>query len=129
MCKQLDWQVATDYVVEEELLNRNTGEQFQEMLMDARGDRFDVLLVWSLDHFIRDWDFTFYHIMVSLRSWNVQFYSYKEPFLDTAGPFADFLAPLFTWLARQESVPNTREVVEMEMEDAKGKRILRFSGL
>jgi len=127
VCEQLDWQVAIVFVVEEELFDQNTGQQFREMLLDARGDRFDVLLVWSLDHFIQDWDFTFYRMMVSLRSWNVRFYSYKEPFLDTAGPFADFLKPLFAWLARQESVPNTREVVEMELETAKGKRLPRLS--
>ena len=109
-------------------MDQNTDQLLRDMLMDARGDRFDVLLVWSLDHFIREWDFIFHRMMVSLRGWNVRFYSYKEPFLDTAGPFADFLTPLFAWMARQESIHNTRAVVEMEMEDASGKHIPRFSG-
>jgi DNA invertase Pin-like site-specific DNA recombinase len=34
----------------------------------------------------------------------VRFHSFNEPFLDTTGPFAGFLIPLFAWLAQQESI-------------------------
>ena len=64
--------------------------------------------------------------MATLQDWNVRFYSYNEPFLDTTGPFAGFLIPLFAWLARQESVRKSR-AVKLGMEKAReaGKSIGR----
>ena len=32
-------------------------------------------------------------IMAAHQDWNVRFYGYSEPFLDTTGPFAGFLIP------------------------------------
>ena len=58
--------------------------------------------------------------MAALQDWNVRFYSYNEPFRDTDGPFAGFLIPLFTWLARQESV-RKRKAVELGMDKARAK--------
>ena len=48
--------------------------------------------------------------MASLQDWNVRFFSYNEPFLDTTGPFAGFLISLFAWLARQESIRKGKAV-------------------
>ena len=64
--------------------------------------------------------------MAALQDWNVRFYSYNEPFLDTTGPFAGFLIPLFAWLARQNSVRKGKAVkLGMEKARARGKAIGR----
>jgi len=64
--------------------------------------------------------------MAALQDWNVRFYSYNEPFLDTTGPFAGFLIPLFAWLARQESLRKGKAVkLGMEKARAKGKAVGR----
>jgi len=91
-----------------------------------RKGKFDVLVCWSLDRFSREGEWSVSRIMAALQDWNVRFFSYNEPFLDTTGPFAGFLIPLFAWLARQESVRKGRAVkLGMEKARAKGKPIGR----
>lgn len=96
------------------------------MLEGARKGKFDVLVCWSLDRFSREGEWSVSRIMAALQDWNVRFYSYNEPFLDTTGPFAGFLIPLFAWLARQESIRKGKAVrLGMEKAKAKGKPIGR----
>ncbi len=126
VCQQRDWEVVQVYEVEESAFGRTPREQFQAMLEDARRGKFDVLVVWSLDRFSREGEWSVSRIMASLQDWHVQFYSYNEPFLDTTGPFAGFLIPLFAWLARQESIRKGK-AVKLGMEKAKteGKNVGR----
>ena len=96
------------------------------MLEDARRGLFDVIVVWSLDRFSREGEWSVSQIMASLQDWNVRFFSYTEPFLDTTGPFAGFLIPLFAWLARQESIRKGKAVkLGMEKAKARGRPIGR----
>ena len=96
------------------------------MLEGARRGKFDVLVVWSLDRFSREGEWSVSRIMAALQDWNVRFYSYNEPFLDTTGPFAGFLIPLFAWLSRQESIRKGKAVkLGMDKARARGKAIGR----
>ena len=126
VCEQRGWQVAHIYRVEESAFGKKPREQFQAMLEDARRGTFDILVCWSLDRFSREGEWSVSRIMAALQDWNVRFYSYSEPFLDTTGPFAGFLIPLFAWLARQESIRKGKAVkLGMEKAKAKGKSIGR----
>jgi DNA invertase Pin-like site-specific DNA recombinase len=122
ICQQRDWTVVKQYDVEESAFGKKPREQFQLMLEDARRGRFDVLVVWSMDRFSREGEWSVSKVMSSLQDWHVQFYSYNEPFLDTTGPFAGFLIPLFAWLAHQESVRKGR-AVKLGMEKARAQGI------
>ena len=96
------------------------------MLEEARKGKFDILVVWSLDRFSREGEWSVSRIMASLQDWNVRFFSYNEPFLDTTGPFAGFLIPLFAWLARQESIRKGKAVkLGMDKARTEGKPIGR----
>ena len=88
VCEQRGWHVVQVYEVEESAFGKKPREQFQAMLEDARRGKFDVLVVWSLDRFSREGEWSVSRIMASLQDWNVQFYSYNEPFLDTTGPYS-----------------------------------------
>jgi DNA invertase Pin-like site-specific DNA recombinase len=126
VCQQRGWQVVKVYEVEESAFGRTPRQQFQAMLEDARRSKFDVLVVWSLDRFSREGEWSVSRIMACLQDWNVRFYSYNEPFLDTTGPFSGFLIPLFAWLARQESIRKGKAVrLGMDKARAKGKAIGR----
>ena len=126
VCQQRGWEVIKVYQVEESAFGKTPREQFQAMLEDARRGKFDVLVAWSLDRFSREGEWSVSRIMASLQDWRVQFYSYNEPFLDTTGPFAGFLIPLFAWLARQESVRKGKAVkLGMEKARAEGKKVGR----
>jgi DNA invertase Pin-like site-specific DNA recombinase len=126
VCQQRGWQTVQVYEVEESAFGRTPRQQFQVMLEDARKGKFDVLVVWSLDRFSREGEWSVSRIMAALQDWNIRFYSYNEPFLDTTGPFAGFLIPLFAWLARQESIRKGKAVrLGMDKARAKGKTIGR----
>jgi DNA invertase Pin-like site-specific DNA recombinase len=122
--QQRDWQIVKVYEVEESAFGRTPRQQFQNMLEDARRGKFDVLVVWSLDRFSREGEWSVSRIMAALQDWNIRFYSYNEPFLDTTGPFAGFLIPLFAWLARQESIRKGKAVrLGMEKARARGQEL------
>ena len=53
------------------------------MLEDARNGKFVMLVVWSLNRFSREGEWSVSQFMVTLQDWNVRFYSNSEPFLDT----------------------------------------------
>ena len=126
ICEQRGWNIIKVCKVEESAFGRSPREQFQAMLEDARKGKFDVLVCWSMDRFSREGEWSVSRIMASLQDWNVRFYSYNEPFLDTTGPFAGFLIPLFAWLARQESIRKGKPVkLGMEKARAKGKNVGR----
>ncbi|MBF8267728.1 MAG: Resolvase/invertase-type recombinase catalytic protein [Dehalococcoidia bacterium] len=128
VCQQRGWEIVQGYEVEESGFGKKPREQFQAMLEDARRGKFDVLVVWSMDRFSREGEWSVSRIMASLQDWHVQFYSYNEPFLDTTGPFAGFLIPLFAWLARQESIRKGKAVkLGMEKAKAQGKSVGRPS--
>ncbi len=126
VCQQRGWTVVKNYEVEESAFGKKPREQFQTMLEDARKGRFDVLVVWSMDRFSREGEWSVSKVMSALQDWHIQFYSFNEPFLDTTGPFAGFLIPLFAWLAHQESLRKGRAVkLGMEKARAKGHHIGR----
>jgi putative DNA-invertase from lambdoid prophage Rac len=126
VCEQRGWTVVKEYEVEESAFGKKPREQFQAMLEDARRGKFDVLVVWSMDRFSREGEWSVSRVMSALQDWHVQFYSFNEPFLDTTGPFAGFLIPLFAWLAHQESLRKGRAVkLGMEKARAQGHRIGR----
>jgi DNA invertase Pin-like site-specific DNA recombinase len=126
VCHQRGWEIVKVYEVEESAFGRKPREQFQAMLEDVRRGKFDILVVWSLDRFSREGEWSVSRIMACLQDWNVRFFSYNEPFLDTTGPFSGFLIPLFAWLARQESIRKGKAVrLGMDKARAKGKPIGR----
>jgi len=128
VCQQRGWEIVQVYEVEESAFGKKPREQFQAMLEDARRGLFDVVVAWSMDRFSREGEWSVSRTMASLQDWKVQFYSYNEPFLDTTGPFAGFLIPLFAWLARQESIRKGKSVkLGMEKARAQGKSVGRPS--
>ena len=110
VCEQRGWRIVKVYMVEESAFGRTSREQFQAMLEDARRGLFDILVCWSLDRFSREGEWSVSRIMASLQDWKVRFYSYSEEFLDTTGPLAGILIPMFAWLAHQESLRKGKAV-------------------
>ena len=126
VCQQREWIVVREYEVDESAYGKKPREQFQAMLEDARHGLFDVIVVWSMDRFSREGEWSVTRTIAALQDWHVQFYSFNEPFLDTTGPFAGFLIPLFAWLAHQESLRKGRAVkLGMAKARALGHRIGR----
>ena len=110
LCEQRSWEIVETYRVEESAFGQTPRQKFQGMIEDARRGRFDVLVAWSMDRFSREGEWSVARTIAAFQDWHVHFYSYSEPFLDTTGPFAGILIPLFAWLARQDSVRKGKAV-------------------
>ena len=122
-CSQLGWHVVKIYRLDGETLNPSSCRQLRAMFEDARRGDFDVLVVWSVDRMMKKEKRSVSRILVTLVEWNVRFYSYKEHFLDTGGPFVDFLMPLFEWLVHEESTYDMNRAVAPGLELTKGKAV------
>ena len=51
VCHQRGWNIVKVFEVEESAFGQKPREQFQAMLEDERKGKFQVLVVWSMDHF------------------------------------------------------------------------------
>ncbi|HZA21911.1 MAG TPA: recombinase family protein, partial [Dehalococcoidia bacterium] len=71
VCQQRGWEIVKVYEVEESAFGRTPRQQFQAMLEDARRGKFDILVVWSLDRFSREGEWSVSRIMACLQDWKV----------------------------------------------------------
>ena len=126
VCSERGWEIVKVYEVAESAFGKRPREQFKAMLEDARQAQFNIIVVWSMDRFSRESEWSVTRVISMLQDYRVNFYSYSEPFLDTSGPFAGFLIPLFAWLAHQESLRKGKSVqLGMAKAAAAGKDIGR----
>ncbi|MGO9835544.1 MAG: recombinase family protein [Polyangiaceae bacterium] len=75
--------------------------EFDRMMREARGRRFQALVVWAIDRFGRSMTGNLSDI-VDLDKAGVQVVSCKESWLDTRSPVRDLLIAIFSWAAQQE---------------------------
>jgi len=62
------------------------------------------VLFWALDRFSREGVFETLNHLQRLSAWGVEWRSYQEVYLDSCGPFKDFVVSLMATLAKQERV-------------------------
>src|SRR5258706_81964 len=82
------WTLAGEYVDYVTGKNANRPE-FQRLFRDAAERRFDLVVFWSLDRFSREGVVETLQHLERLKSNGVQWWSFKEEFLRSVGPFAD----------------------------------------
>ena len=110
LCERLGCRVVKVCEVDESVPGKTFREQLQIMLEDARDDKFDILVVSSLDQFAGGDDRAINRIIAAFQDRQVRFYSCAEPFLDIVGPFAGLLDPLLAWVAQQEIIRERKTV-------------------
>lgn len=73
--------------------------------MASRSQRkFDLVLFWSLDRFSREGVLETLQHLQRLKASGVQWWSFKEEFLGSVGPFADAVLSILACIAKQERV-------------------------
>ena len=97
------WIVADEYVDHVTAKNANRPE-FQRMFRDAAERRFDMVLFWSLDRFSREGVVETLQHLERLKANGVSWWSFKEEFLRSVGPFADAVLAIIACIAKQERV-------------------------
>ena len=76
--------------------------QFKDMMVAASKRQFDCLLFWDLSRLSRAGTFKTLEVLQTLTRYGVSWRSYQEPFIDSAGPFAEVIISLIACLAKQE---------------------------
>jgi len=102
-CQQQGWVIAGEYV------DQKTGrtadrEAFQRLFQHAYEKRFDLCLFWALDRFSREGATDTLQHLRKLTSYGVQWKSFTEQYIDSAGMFGEVIISLLAVLAKQESV-------------------------
>jgi DNA invertase Pin-like site-specific DNA recombinase len=97
------WILAGEYV---DRASGKTAERpaFQQLFDAASRKEFDMVLFWSLDRFSREGVLeTMLHLQ-KLTSYNVDWFSYREAYLRSVGPFRDAVLGILACIAKQERV-------------------------
>jgi DNA invertase Pin-like site-specific DNA recombinase len=95
------WEVAVEYV-DHESSGHAARPEFLRMLGDAAQRRFDVLLFWALDRLTREGALRTLQYLNQLTKYGVAFRSFREPFIDSCGPFSDAVIAILGCIAKQE---------------------------
>ena len=102
-CERQGWEIVSEYV-DEKTGRTSDREAFQQLFHDAYQKRFELVLFWALDRFSREGAADTLNRLRKLTSFGVNWKSYSEPYIDSAGLFADLIVSPLATLAKQESV-------------------------
>lgn len=97
------WALAGEYVDQASGKSANRPE-FQRLFRDAAERRFDLVLFWSLDRFSREGVVETLQHLERLKANGVSWWSFKEEFLRSVGPFADAVLAIIACIAKQERI-------------------------
>src|SRR5579862_8875092 len=103
------WTLAREYVDRASGKSANRSE-FQRLFRDAAERRFDLVLFWSLDRFTREGALETLQHLQRLTSNGVDWWSFREEYLRSIGPFRDAVLSILATIAKQERVRMSERV-------------------
>ena len=92
-----------EYVDRETGTGKRRRPQLERLLLDAERQRFDLLVIWSIDRLSREGTLKTLLLLDRLNRCGVKVKSLKEPWLDPTSPTYDLLLPIFAWVAKAEA--------------------------
>lgn len=90
-------------VFEEKVSAAKKRDEWSRLMLAAHRAEWNVLLVWSLDRLGRSMAGNI-ESLLKLDQLGVRVVSYREPWLDNAGPTRELLIAIMSWVAQQERV-------------------------
>jgi DNA invertase Pin-like site-specific DNA recombinase len=120
LAKQRGFAIWKEYIDEGQSGGKTSRPSLDEMLRDARGGRFSILLVWKLDRLGRSTGHLI-RLLEDFKAWNVQLISFGEglDFTTTAGKLFYTLLGAFAEFERD----TIRERVKAGLRNARAKGI------
>ncbi|MGA2770093.1 MAG: recombinase family protein [Bryobacteraceae bacterium] len=119
------WTVVHEYV---DKASGKTADRpaFRQMFEDASRKKFDLVLFWSLDRFSREGVVETLQHLERLKSNGIQWWSFKEEYLRSIGPFAEAVLAILACVAKQERIRLSERVLAgLNRARAKGIRLGR----
>jgi DNA invertase Pin-like site-specific DNA recombinase len=97
------WTVTAEYV---DKASAKTADRpaFRKMLQAASRKEFDLVLFWSLGRFSREGVSETFEYLKVLTAHGVDWFSYREEYLRSIGPFRDAVLAILAAIAKQERV-------------------------
>ncbi len=95
------WELYHEYVDQASAKNGERA-QFKALLADAAQRKFDLILFWSLDRFSREGVLATLQYLQRLTVHGVDWFSYREEFLRSTGPFRDAAVSIIATIAQLE---------------------------
>jgi DNA invertase Pin-like site-specific DNA recombinase len=102
-CAKQGWEIAGEYV-DQETGGTSKRPHFQQMFVDARARKFDLVLFWSLDRLSREGVLATLAHLERLMAAGVNWRSFTEEYLDSTGLFRDAVIAILAVIAKQERV-------------------------
>ncbi len=99
--KQRGYEVIDIYRETESAWKAGHQAELAKLISEARRQRFDIVLIWSLDRLSREGAAAILNLINSLKP--VRVFSYQEPWTEAPGVVADILYAITGWVAQMES--------------------------
>lgn len=99
--KQRGFDVITVYRESESAWRQGHQKELAKLIIEARRQRFDIVLVWALDRLSREGAGAILNLIDTLKP--VRVFSYQEPWTEAPGVVADILYAITGWVAQMES--------------------------
>src|ERR1035441_546855 len=98
-----DWVLSHEYV---DKMSAKTADRqaFRKMFDAASRKEFDLVLFWSLDRFSREGVLGTLQHLQKLTGNGVDWFSYREEYLRSMGPFRDAVLAILAAIAKQENI-------------------------
>jgi len=130
LAQSLGLEVAGQYYIDMASGGNSNRPQFQQMLKDAKGRKFNMVLVWSLDRFSREGISNTLHYLEELKRSGVALKSLQESWLDTSDEgMGQLLIAIMSWVAKQERMRiSERTKAGLIRARTNGKQLGRPSG-
>jgi len=125
-CARRGWEIAAEYVDEDVRGKADRKPELERLLRDAHERRFDVVAFWALDRLTRAGPDAAADVLARMEATGCEFVSYKDPALNTLGPWKRIVVDLLATIARFES-DRTRERILAGLRTARenGRRLGR----
>jgi DNA invertase Pin-like site-specific DNA recombinase len=126
---------ADGWVLGEEYVDRTSAKTsnrpaFRKLFDHASEKRFDMVLFWSLDRFSREGVLETLQHLQRLTGNGVDWWSFKEEYLRSIGPFRDAVLSILATIAKQERIRLSERVkAGLDRARAQGKQLGRPKAL
>ena len=124
-CQKQKHEIFCEYIDEASGAKSNR-EHFKRLFDDAHRKEFDLVLFWALDRFSREGMLETLKHLEKLTSWGVEWKSFTEQWLDSAGVFKEVIVGIMATLAKQERIKiSERTIAGLATARRRGKTLGR----